>query len=254
MLSLQFGWEIDFSIGLCGERWNCFRILSDFTFKVLAFQKCIFNDLVPTTKLFYKTLKLVVAFFSKPFSTNNVFFLIFFLGYKINNNDTYVILFVFYTNNALIGSPWSFSFRNIVQCPWNCKRLPSHTGQEQACSRITWLVGGSVGCHHAENGWIYRQIAVDAAQYTIVQSTTAHHSPIQPCKAQYSPVQPSTAHHSPLQPSTAQYSPVQPSTAQYSPEQPSSSKFSPVHPSSAQYNQLQYTTTKYSPVHPSTVH
>ena len=22
----------------------------------------------------------------------------------------------------------------------NCKRLPSHTGQEQACSRITWLV------------------------------------------------------------------------------------------------------------------
>ena len=23
----------------------------------------------------------------------------------------------------------------------NCKRLPSHTGQEQACSRITWLFG-----------------------------------------------------------------------------------------------------------------
>ena len=27
----------------------------------------------------------------------------------------------------------------------NCKRLPSHTGQEQACTRITWLVGWLVG-------------------------------------------------------------------------------------------------------------
>ena len=33
----------------------------------------------------------------------------------------------------------------------NCKRLPSHTGQEQACTRITWLVGCLVVCHHAEN-------------------------------------------------------------------------------------------------------
>ena len=24
-----------------------------------------------------------------------------------------------------------------------CKRLPSHTGQEQACTRITWLFGCS---------------------------------------------------------------------------------------------------------------
>ena len=36
--------------------------------------------------------------------------------------------------------------------PRYCKRLPSHIGQEQACSRITWLVGCSVVRHHAENG------------------------------------------------------------------------------------------------------
>ena len=37
------------------------------------------------------------------------------------------------------------------------------TGQEQACTRITWLFGCLfvIVCHHAENGWIRRKIAVD---------------------------------------------------------------------------------------------
>ena len=29
----------------------------------------------------------------------------------------------------------------ISDCGKFCKRLPSHAGQEQACSRITWLFG-----------------------------------------------------------------------------------------------------------------
>ena len=39
------------------------------------------------------------------------------------------------------------------------------TGQEQACSRITWLFGCLVFIvrYHAENGWIRRKIAVDCA-------------------------------------------------------------------------------------------
>ena len=41
-----------------------------------------------------------------------------------------------------------------------CKRLPSHTDQEQACSRITRLFVRSVGCHHAENGPIHRKMVV----------------------------------------------------------------------------------------------
>ena len=42
-----------------------------------------------------------------------------------------------------------------------CKRLPSHTGQKQACARITWLVVRSFFCHHAENGPIHMKMVVD---------------------------------------------------------------------------------------------
>ena len=43
-----------------------------------------------------------------------------------------------------------------------CKRLPSHIGQEQACSRITWLsFVRSFVCHHAKNGPIQRKMVID---------------------------------------------------------------------------------------------
>ena len=55
-----------------------------------------------------------------------------------------------------------------------CKRLPSHTVQEQACTRITWLFVCLFGCNPAENGWIHRMIAVDCAQLSQVQSHTSY--------------------------------------------------------------------------------
>ena len=39
----------------------------------------------------------------------------------------------------------------------HCKRLPSHIGQEQACSRITRLFVRSFVRHHAQNGPIQRK-------------------------------------------------------------------------------------------------
>ena len=42
----------------------------------------------------------------------------------------------------------------------DCKRLPSHTGQEQACTRFTRLVVRLFVCHHAENGPIHRKMVV----------------------------------------------------------------------------------------------
>ena len=44
---------------------------------------------------------------------------------------------------------------------FNCKRLPSHTGQGQACSRITRLFVRLFVRHHAENGPIHRKMVVD---------------------------------------------------------------------------------------------
>ena len=35
------------------------------------------------------------------------------------------------------------------------------TGQEQACTRITWLVVCSLVSHHAENSPIHRKMVVD---------------------------------------------------------------------------------------------
>ena len=95
-----------------------------------------------------------------------------------------------------------------------CKRLPSHTGQEQACTRITWLFGCLFVTMPKMAEYTDKQLLTppSTAQYTAVQSTTAHHSPIQPSKDQYSPVQPSSAQYSPIQPSTAQRSPLQPTT------------------------------------------
>ena len=43
-----------------------------------------------------------------------------------------------------------------------CKWLPSHTGQEQACTRITRLFVCSVICHHAKNGPIHRKMVATA--------------------------------------------------------------------------------------------
>ena len=100
------------------------------------------------------------------------------------------------------------------------------------------------------------------AQYTAVQSTTAHHSPIYPSKDQYSPVQPTTAQSRPVQSSAAQYSPVHPSLSQYSqvqssrahhsPLQPSTTKHSPLHSRTAKYSPVQTSTAKYSQVEPTT--
>ena len=138
-----------------------------------------------------------------------------------------------------------------------CKRLPSHTGQEQACTRITWLVVRLFVHYHAENGWLHRQVAVDSTQYSPVhhsQSTTAHHSLIQPSKAQYSPVQSSTAQYSPAQPSTTKYTPLHSRTAKYSPVQTSTAKYSPVLPSTAQRSPLQPTTTSAGESIPPCIH
>jgi len=52
---------------------------------------------------------------------------------------------------------WLISSR-IANC---CKRLPSHIGQEQACSRITWLFVRLFVCHHAKNGPIRRKMVID---------------------------------------------------------------------------------------------
>ena len=71
-----------------------------------------------------------------------------------------------------------------------CKRLPSHTGQEQACSRITWLVGCLWPCQK----WLNTQkLAVDSAQYSPLHRSTVYYSPPQPNSASWSPVQSSTA-------------------------------------------------------------
>ena len=59
--------------------------------------------------------------------------------------------------------------------PWTCPALSSLsedcceniakdcllTGQEQACSKITWLFVCLFVCHHAENGPIHRKMVVD---------------------------------------------------------------------------------------------
>ena len=56
--------------------------------------------------------------------------------------------------------PWiQFSWRYSLKL--NCKRLPSHTGQEQACTRITQLFVRLFVCHHAKNGPIHRTMVVD---------------------------------------------------------------------------------------------
>ena len=44
--------------------------------------------------------------------------------------------------------------------PCFCKRLPSHTGQEQACTRITRLFVCLFVRYHAENGPIHRKMVV----------------------------------------------------------------------------------------------
>ena len=44
---------------------------------------------------------------------------------------------------------------------YNCKRLSTHTGQEQACTRITRLFVRLFVRHHAENGPIQRKMVVD---------------------------------------------------------------------------------------------
>ena len=46
------------------------------------------------------------------------------------------------------------------------KRLPSHTGQEQACSRITWLVVCLFVRHHAKNSPILRKMVVECPLVT----------------------------------------------------------------------------------------
>ena len=64
----------------------------------------------------------------------------------------------------------AFFWRFPIHSNWNtlikpvwlyCKILPSHTGQEQACTRITWLFVRLFVCHHAENGPIHRKMVVD---------------------------------------------------------------------------------------------
>ena len=81
---------------------------------------------------------------------------------------------------AILTTGWSESisrsarvppFRTPVkQCIFNeeiypqllyCKRLPCHTGQEQACYRITQLFVCSFVCHDAKNGPIHRKMFVD---------------------------------------------------------------------------------------------
>ena len=46
------------------------------------------------------------------------------------------------------------------------------TGQRQACSRITWLFGRLLGCHHAKNGLIHRKMGVDCP--LVIQSETLY--------------------------------------------------------------------------------
>ena len=46
---------------------------------------------------------------------------------------------------------------HLVQIAKDCH----HTGQAQACKRITWLVGCSFVRDHAKNGRVHRKMAVD---------------------------------------------------------------------------------------------
>ena len=83
----------------------------------------------------------------------------------------------------LLSSGSSSALKSIFilwQYLHHCKRLPSHTGQEQACSRVTWLFGRLSPCR---NGWIHRQIAVDSAQYSPVHRSSVYYSPPEPNSA-----------------------------------------------------------------------
>ena len=55
-----------------------------------------------------------------------------------------------------IMASWHFFTKTAAGKIRYCKRLLSHTGQEQACTRITWLFVG----HHAKNGPIHRKMVV----------------------------------------------------------------------------------------------
>ena len=173
--------------------------------------------------------------------------------------------------------------RQIRCCTTFCKRLPSYTGQEQACTRITWLVGCSIVCHHAENGWIHRQLAVDSAQYSPVHHSSVYYSldsaavsifvvilveltntDLSVCHLSVfvnstnittnieTAVLSTTAHQSPIHPSKDQYSPVKPTTAHHSPEQPSTVQCSPVEPTTAQNSPVHPSSAQYIQVQPST--
>ena len=73
------------------------------------------------------------------------------LQYQRHGKEMEVIHFSFPCLNYFkIWSGWISSTHKRED--QNCKRLPSHTVQEQACSRITWLVV----CDQAKNGWIHR--------------------------------------------------------------------------------------------------
>ena len=98
-----------------------------------------------------------------------------------------------------------------------CKRLPFHTGQEQACSRITWLFVCLVGCLSPCRKWLNTQkSAVDSSQYSPLHCSRVYYSPPQPTTVQYSPLQASKAHYSSVQPSAVYCNPPQPSTVHYS--------------------------------------
>ena len=147
-----------------------------------------------------------------------MFFSFFPLIESVNCNAMYWLVWrLFWANQTSTSSkPPSFPFKFchrienrkylitiLIQTVRNCKRLPSHTGQEQACSRITWLF-----C------WLFFVNMPKMAEFTdklpstpqlsLLQPTTAQVSLVKTSSVQYSPVQPSTAHHSPEQPSTVQ--------------------------------------------------
>ena len=68
----------------------------------------------------------------------------------------------------------------VQRCPRIILQKNCHlTGQRQACSRITWLFGRLLGCHHAKNGLIHRKMGVDCPLVILISKVKPFSGPDQ---------------------------------------------------------------------------